>query len=207
MFITFEGPDGSGKTTQIALLADFLHERGFSVLTTREPGGTIIGDQIRACLHDVRNTDMTAAAEILLYSASRAQLVQETIRPALADGHIVLCDRFADSTLAYQGYGRGLDLDDLIYITRFATDDLRPDLTFLLDLDAEAGLQRRETGGEEINRMDMQSASFYRRVRDGYRKMAEDEPERWIVLDADRPVDAIQCDIRDVVAERLNLRQ
>ncbi|MFW6062698.1 MAG: dTMP kinase [Chloroflexota bacterium] len=206
MFITFEGPDGSGKTTQIALLADFLREQGFSVLTTREPGGTVIGDQIRACLHDVQNTDMTAAAEILLYSASRAQLVQETIRPALADGRIVLCDRFADSTLAYQGYGRGLDLDDLIYITRFATGDLRPDLTFLLDLDVEAGLQRRETGGEEINRMDLQSASFYRRVRDGYHKMAEDEPERWIVLDADRPVDAIQCDIRDVVTERLNLR-
>ncbi|HSM55975.1 MAG TPA: dTMP kinase [Candidatus Sulfomarinibacteraceae bacterium] len=206
MFITFEGPDGSGKTTQIALLANFLREQGFSVLTTREPGGTAIGDQIRACLHDVRNTGMTAAAEILLYSASRAQLVQETIRPALAEGRIVLCDRYADSTLAYQGHGRGLSLDDLTYITRFATGDLRPDLTFLLDLDAEAGLQRRETGGDEINRMDMQSASFYQRVREGYRKMAADEPERWIVLDADRPVNAIQCDVREAVTERLNLR-
>lgn len=205
MFITFEGPDGSGKTTQIALLAAFLREQGRRVVTTREPGGTDIGNQIRNCLHDVRNVSMTPAAEILLYSASRAQLVQEVIRPALATGAIVICDRFADSTMAYQGYGRGLDLDDLAYITRFATDDLHPDLTFLLDLDVAAGLERRTVGGDEMNRMDLQETGFYRRVRDGYLQMVAAQPQRWVVVDADRVVDEVQETIRDAVCRRLKL--
>lgn len=205
MFITFEGPDGSGKTTQIALLAAFLREHGQRVVTTREPGGTDIGNQIRSCLHDVRNVSMTPAAEILLYSASRAQLVQEIIRPALATGAIVICDRFADSTMAYQGYGRGLDLDDLAYITRFATGDLHPDLTFLLDLDVAAGLKRRTVGGDEMNRMDLQETGFYRRVREGYMRMVAAEPQRWVVVDADRAVDEVQGTIRDAVCRRLEL--
>lgn len=203
MFITFEGPDGSGKTTQISLLAGFLREQGFSVVTTREPGGTDIGDQIRSCLHDVRNSNMTAGAEILLYSASRAQLVEETIRPALQDGAIVICDRYADSTMAYQGYGRGLDLDDLAYITRFATGGLQPDLTFLLDLDVEAGITRRAVGGDEMNRMDLQKASFHRRVRDGYHQMVQQQPQRWVVIDADRPVADVQASIRQEMRARL----
>lgn len=207
MFVTFEGADGSGKTTQIALLAEFLREKGFSVLTTREPGGTPIGDQIRTCLHDVRNTAMTPEAEILLYSASRAQLVQEVIRPALDTGHIVLCDRYADSTMAYQGYGRGLNRADLAQITRFATGDLKPDLTILLDMEAEAGLQRRSKGGDEMNRMDLQTAAFYRRVREGYLTMAAAEPQRWLIIDADRAVDEVQCDIRKAVQERLNVSE
>lgn len=207
MFVTFEGADGSGKTTQIALLAEFLREKGFSVLTTREPGGTPIGDQIRTCLHDVRNTAMTPEAEILLYSASRAQLVQEVIRPALDAGHIVLCDRYADSTMAYQGYGRGLNRADLAQITRFATGDLKPDLTILLDMEAEAGLQRRSKGGDEMNRMDLQTAAFYRRVREGYLTMAAAEPQRWLIIDADRAVDEVQCDIRKAVQERLNVSE
>jgi len=203
MFITFEGPDGSGKTTQITLLAAFLREQGFPVLTTREPGGTAIGDQIRGCLHDVGNTEMTAEAEILLYSASRAQLVQEVIRPALAAGKIVLCDRFADSTIAYQGYGRGLDLDALAFITRFATGGLKPDLTVLLTLDAEHGLRRRETDGAEMNRMDLQASPFYRRVQEGYEALAAAEPERWAIVDADRPADEVQQDVREIVSGRL----
>ena len=203
MFITFEGPDGSGKTTQITLLAAYLREQGFPVLTTREPGGTTIGDQIRSCLHDVGNTEMTAETEILLYSASRAQLVQEVIRPALAEGQIVLCDRFADSTIAYQGYGRGLDLDALSFITRFATGGLKPDLTVLLTLDAEYGLRRRETDGAEMNRMDLQAAAFYRRVQEGYEALAAAEPERWVVVDADRPAAAVQRDVQAIVSERL----
>src|SRR5215207_5264732 len=121
MFITFEGPEGSGKSTQIALLSSYLRQQGFSVLATREPGGTVIGDRARDCVHDVAHGMMAATTELLLYSASRAQLVAEVIRPALAAGQIVLCDRFSDSTMAYQGYGRGLDLEDLAYITRFAT--------------------------------------------------------------------------------------
>lgn len=207
MFVTFEGADGSGKTTQIALLAAFLREKGFSVLTTREPGGTSIGDQIRNCLHDVRNTAMMPEAEILLYSASRAQLVQEVIRPALQAGRIVLCDRYADSTMAYQGYGRGLNRADLAQITRFATGDLKPDLTILLDMEAEAGIRRRSKGGDEMNRMDLQTAAFYRRVREGYLTMAAEEPQRWLIIDADRAVDDVQCDIRKAVQERLNVSE
>ena len=203
MFITFEGPDGSGKTTQITLLAAYLREQGFPVLTTREPGGTAIGDQIRACLHDVENTEMTAETEILLYSASRAQLVQEVIRPALERGEIVLCDRFADSTIAYQGYGRGLDLDALTFITAFATGGLKPDLTILLTLEAEHGLRRRETDGAEMNRMDLQAASFYLRVQEGYEALAAAEPDRWALVAADRPAADVHRDVRQIVSDRL----
>jgi dTMP kinase len=205
MFISFEGPDGSGKSTQIARLAGFLREQGLAVLTTREPGGTAIGDQIRDCLHDVNNVAMTPEAEILLYSASRAQLVAEVILPALHRGEIVLADRFADSTMAYQGYGRGLDLADLAQITAFATRDLRPDLIILLDIDVAKGLRRRESGGDEINRMDMQTISFYTRVRAGYQELASAEPDRWAVVDADRDPDLIQDEIRALLRERLQI--
>ncbi|MCI0580528.1 MAG: dTMP kinase [Chloroflexi bacterium] len=203
MFITFEGPDGSGKSTQITLLSFYLRQKGYKVLTTREPGGTHIGDQVRECLHAVDNKGMAAVAEVLLYSASRAQLVHEIIRPAISAGHIVLSDRYADSTLAYQGYGRGLDLGDLDRITRFATGGLKPDLTILLDLDVQYGLSRRAAGGLEMNRMDLQTLDFYRRVREGYRELARAEPKRWVVVDAERPVDAVQADVRRAIEERL----
>jgi dTMP kinase len=146
---------------------------------------------------------MTAVAEMLLYSASRAQLVHEVIRPALAQGRIVLCDRFADSTIAYQGYGRGLDLADLRRITRLATGDLRPDLTFLLDIDVERGLARRTAGGVEMNRLDLEQVNFHRRVRQGYHELAAAEPARWVLIDADRPVEVVQAEIREIVAGRL----
>jgi dTMP kinase len=156
LFITFEGPEGSGKSTQIELVADYLRQLGYQVCCTREPGGTSIGNQIRNVLHDVDNTEMTARAEILLYSASRAQLVEQMILPHLAQGGIVLCDRYADSTYAYQGYGRQLDFDTLRVITDFATQRLKPDLTIYLDLDVEEGLQRKatasSTGQGEWNR-------------------------------------------------------
>jgi dTMP kinase len=202
MFITFEGLDGSGKTTQLTLLAGYLEELGIPHLCTREPGGTEIGDQIRACLHDVNNTAMSPQTEILLYSASRAQLVAEVIRPALAEGAIVLCDRFADSTLAYQGYGRGLELEALRYITRFATGGLHPDLTLLFDLEPQSGLHRRSSQGEEMNRMDLQAEAFYRRVRDGYAALVRAEPQRWVVISADRPAGAIQAEVRRIVGAR-----
>jgi dTMP kinase len=203
MFITFEGPEGSGKSTQIRLLADYLRENGRSVIATREPGGTAIGDQIRACLHDVNNTAMTAAAEILLYSASRAQLVAELVRPALTAGQIVLCDRYADSTMAYQGYGRGLDRNDLRQITQFATGGLLPDLTFLLDSEVERGLRRRLENDQEMNRMDRQTVAFYERVRQGYHELAAAAPGRWVIVDADRPVAEVQADLRRLCAARL----
>jgi dTMP kinase len=203
MFITFEGPEGSGKSSQLALLAPFLVARGVDVLVTREPGGTAIGDQIRLCLHDVANNEMTAATELLLYSASRAQLVREIIQPALAAGKLVLCDRFADSTLAYQGYGRGLDIDNLHTITRFATGGLAPDLTFLLDIDVAHGLARRRECGAEMNRLDLEQLAFHERVRQGYYELMRADAARWCIIDADRPVDAVQQDIRTTLLERL----
>lgn len=205
MFITIEGPDGSGKSTQIKMLADFLRRQGRDVLATREPGGTLIGDQIRACLHDVANREMTAATEILLYSASRAQLVEEAIRPALAAGRIVLCDRYADSTMAYQGYGRGLDLDALRQITHFATGGLKPDLTLLLDMPVAEGLRRRAQNGQEMNRMDRQTLAFYERVRDGYHHLARQEPERWRIVDGAQPLAAVQAELQSLVSQRLGL--
>jgi dTMP kinase len=195
LFITFEGPDGAGKSTQIDLVARHLRQLGYEVFYTREPGGTAIGDQIREILHDVNNTEMTATAEILLYSASRAQLVQEVILPRLAQGQVVLCDRYADSTYAYQGYGRQLDFDSLRLITRFATQALQPDLTIYLDLEVEEGLRRKSAasaaGQGEWNRMDQLELAFHQRVRAGYLEMAAAEPERWLVVDAAASVEVI----------------
>jgi len=207
MFITFEGPEGSGKTIQARLLAEYLQNRGFPVLLTREPGGTEIGDQVRAVLHDIRNMAMLPATEVLLYSASRAQIVGQVIRPALAAGQIVICDRYADSTLAYQGYGRGLDLSALRFITAFATGGLMPDLTFYLDLPVEAGLRRKQAAFQahqgEWNRMDQQSTDFYRRVREGYLSLAAQEPQRWVIVNADRDVQTIHQEIVAWVEKRL----
>ena len=200
LFITFEGPEGCGKTTQIKLLAEALTARGCNVLSLREPGGTSIGDQIREVLHDLRNTEMHARAEILLYNAARAQIVEQRIKPHLQAGGIVLCDRFADSTLAYQGYGRGLDLVDVRHIVAFATQNLKPDLTLYLDIDVEAGLARRRTGGGEWNRMDDQTVEFYRRVREGYQVLMAAEPQRWVSIDAARSVAEVQREIWEKVS-------
>lgn len=204
MFITFEGPDGSGKTTQVRQLADWLRERGHDVVLTREPGGTDIGDQIRAVLHDPANGAMDARTEILLYSASRAQHVTQRILPALAANKIVVSDRYADSTLAYQGYGRGLDLEALRRITRFATGGLTPDLTLYLDITPEQGLQRRQVGGDEWNRLDAEAIDFHRRVRAGYLELVRQEPERWVVINATRSVGDVQAEIRALVQEKLD---
>lgn len=205
LFITFEGPEGCGKTTQIKLLAQTLAARGCDVLSLREPGGTSIGDQIREVLHDLRNTEMHARAEILLYNAARAQIVEQRIKPHLAAGGIVLCDRFADSTLAYQGYGRGLNLPDVRHIVAFATQNLKPDLTLYLDIDVEAGLARRRIGGGEWNRMDDQTVEFYRRVREGYRALMAEEPQRWVSIDASRSVSEVQRAVWEVVESLIGL--
>ena len=206
MFITFEGPDGSGKSTQICLLAEYLGRQGYLVFQTREPGGTPIGDQIRTVLHDLKNEGMHPHTEILLYAASRAQLVAQEIRPRLAAGLIVICDRYADSTLAYQGYGHGLDLDTLRVILRFATGGLQPDLTLYLDITAEEGLKRRERAaqdGAEWNRLDAQPLDFHRRVRDGYLALMAEDPARWARISATGDRIAIQTQIRAVALARL----
>jgi dTMP kinase len=206
VFITFEGPDGSGKTTQIPLLVNFLVSQGYRVFSTREPGGTMIGDQIRQVLHDLKNEGMDPHTEILLYAASRAQLVAQEIRPRLAAGQIVICDRYADSTLAYQGYGHGLDLAVLRQILHFATGGLRPDLTLYLDISAEEGLIRRQHAaqdGAEWNRMDAQSIEFHCRVREGYQALIAEDPARWVIIPAADEREKIQAAIRDVVLPRL----
>jgi len=205
LFITFEGPEGCGKTTQVPLLAEFLRQQGYTVLTTREPGGTPIGDQIRAILSDMDNTAMHPRTEILLFLASRAQLVEQVIRPHLEGGGVVLCDRYADSTLAYQGYGHGVDLGLLQNLLQFATGGVFPQLTFLLDLDVEAGLQRRARGGE-WNRLDAYALEFHRRVRTGYHALAQREPQRWVVVDAAQPVEQVRQDIQRAVQARLRGR-
>ena len=201
MFITLEGPEGSGKSMQICEIAEFLRGHGKQVLTTREPGGTFIGDQIREVIMRMDNTMMSPRAEILLFCAARAQIVEEVIRPSLQKGLVVISDRYADSTLAYQGYGHGLDLETLKLILHFATGGLKPDLTLLLDVDVEEGLNRRRIGGGEWNRLDAQQLAFHQRVRQGYLKMAEDEPARWLVINARQKPPQVQADIQSVLKE------
>ncbi len=205
MFITFEGSEGSGKTSQLAILADFLKQQGYPVLATREPGGTPIGDQIRTVITGMQNTGMLPRTEILLFQSSRAQLVSQVIRPHLDARGIVLCDRYGDSTLAYQGYGyQQFDLSLLRQLVDFATGGLKPDLTLLLDLDVAEGLRRRLKEGD-LNRLDQYQLDFYQRVRAGYLEMASQEPWRWEIIDASRPADVVQDAIRLVVLDRLKL--
>ena len=202
MFITFEGLEGSGKTSQIPILDNYLREAGHAVFCTREPGGTDIGDQIREVILTRENTAMHQHTEILLFQASRAQLVAEVIRPRLEKGEIVLCDRYADSTIAYQGYGLKVDLAQVRTIVDFATGGLKPDLTLYLDVDVEAGLQRRNQDGD-VNRLDVKELEYYQRVRDGYYEMMKAEPERWEVINANKPPDEVQAALREVVLARL----
>lgn len=186
LFITFEGPDGSGKTTQLRLLAKALSLRGIPVLTTREPGGTRIGDAVRSILLAPEHLEMSPRAEALLYIAARAQIVHEIIRPALAEGTVVLCDRFGDSTLAYQGFGHGQNVEQLRTIIHFATGGLAPDLTIYLDVDAATGLQRKQP--DLWDRLEAYNITFHEKVRAGYRALIEQEPARWALLDGEESV-------------------
>ena len=171
---------------------------------TREPGGTEIGDQIRQVIMDLKNKAMQPATEILLFQASRAQLVRELILPSLEAGKVILCDRYADSTLAYQGYGHETDLETLKQIINFATGGLKPDLTLYLDIDPEEGLRRRSGGDDEWNRLDDYALAFHQRVREGYFKLIEEEPARWIKIDAAQPVEVIQAELENVLLKRLS---
>jgi len=204
LFITFEGTEGSGKSSQIGALGDYLRQKGYAVLTTREPGGTHIGEQVRAVISNLDNTAMHPRTEILLFQASRAQLVEQVIRPHLALGGLVLSDRYADSTLAYQGYGYQTDLEKLQALVDFATGGLKPDLTIFFDLDVEEGLRRRAQGGE-WNRLDALDLAFYQRVRAGYARLIEADPKRWVVIDASGTPEQVQAELRRVVGDRLGI--
>lgn len=203
LFITLEGPEGGGKTTHAKVLAEALKEKGFDVLLTREPGGSAIGDQIRQILMSLENTSMHPSTEFLLFSASRAQHVREIIKPHLDQGGLVVSDRYYHSSLAYQGYGHGLDLDALGHVTRFATADLTPDLILLLDLPVQDGLIRRREEGD-WNRLDAYEVEFHQRVREGYLSMAADDPARWLIVDAAAPMDEIQAELQSLVFQRLS---
>ncbi len=201
LFITFEGPEGSGKSTQARWLAEFLEQQGYAVVLTREPGGTPIGDQIRQILLNRANHAMHSRTEVLLFQASRAQHVEELICPALKAGKIVICDRYADSTLAYQGYGRGEDVGELRRLIEYATGGLWPDLTLWLDLPVEAGLAR--IAPDRRNRLDAEALAFHRKVHAGYAHLAAAEPHRWVRVAADRPREEVRAAVRAAVLARL----
>lgn len=201
LFISFEGPEGAGKSTQVARLSARLAEAGVAHLTTREPGGTPLGTRVREVVLDP-GLSIHPLAEFLLYSASRAQLVRSVVRPALDRGEVVLCDRYADSSLAYQGFGRGLDGDLLEGLTREVTGNLTPDLTVLLDLDPAMGLARAASRGQP-DRLERADLAFHVRVRAGFRALATRDPARFLVLDAARDASALADDVWRAVEERL----
>jgi dTMP kinase len=203
MFITLEGPEGSGKTSHMPALVEYLKEQGWTVFPTREPGGTAIGEQIRGVIHDLKNAEMNPRAETLLYQAARAQIVEEVIRPRLEAGEIVISDRYADSTIAYQGYGHEQDLQQVRALVEYATGGLVPDLTVLLDIDVELGLKRKTQSGSEWNRLDAYTIEFHRRVRAGYLEMVKQEPKRWVVIDAGQEWGKVQEGLRGAIVSRL----
>jgi dTMP kinase len=200
LFLTFEGPEGAGKSTQVRLLAESLRSDGFAVCQTREPGGTPVGERIRDLLLGKVAVVMAPETEALLHTAARAQHVRDVIRPALERGVIVLCDRFVDSTLAYQGGGGGVPFDELANIQRIALGDTQPDMRFLLDLPVETGLKRRREDGAGINRVDELEIAFHNRVRNAYHAVVLALPVGWRVIDANGAAEEIAADIRQEVA-------
>jgi dTMP kinase len=206
-FITFEGPEGSGKTTHIRRLAAHLESRGVAVTLTREPGGTKLGEAVRDILqHERAGEAPVARAEVLLFLASRAQHVERLIRPALEAGRWVLCDRFADSTLAYQGYGRGFGLEQLAEVNQFATDGLTPNLTVLLDVRPQTSRARLHSRSAALaagpDRIERESDAFHARLRDGFLALAAREPARFLVVDAERDIEVVAREIREGVDGR-----
>lgn len=207
MFITFEGTEGSGKTTQIKHVMAYLNTTKHNVLLTREPGGTLLGDKIRALLLENNASAPNPRAELLLFNASRAQLADTVIRPHLQAGGVVICDRYIDSTIAYQGYGHGLDLQYVKQTVLFATNYLMPDVTFYLDLPPEVGLGRRAAAslvGEEFNRLDGMEMEFHRRTYQGYQEIGKENQQRWLSIDANRSEAEVTKDIIAHLKARLD---
>ncbi len=202
IFITLEGPDGAGKTTQLRIISKELDAINCQHIITRDPGGTAAGKQIRRILLN-SNFPLSTTAELLLYQADRAQNVSEIIRPALEKGLIVFCDRYIDSTIAYQGYGRGLCLKTIETLNKISTGGLKPSLTLLFDLDSEAGLSRLHPGN--YDRLEREALDFHKKVRDGYLTLAKNEPERFCIIDASAPLTNVQSAFRKALNERLSI--
>jgi dTMP kinase len=205
MLITFEGVDGCGKTTQLGLLAGALRAAGHDVVTTREPGGTELGEDVRTALLDTANHGLNARAEALLYAAARAQLVEEVIRPELREGRIVLCDRYIDSSLAYQGYGRGLGFENIISLNMWATDCLLPDLTLVFAVDEQTRLARLPADALSLDRLEAEGDTFFREVAAGYERLVRDHPHRIRQVDGNGSPEEVHRAVMLVVAEELEV--
>ena len=202
--ITLEGVEGSGKSTLIQYLKEFIESIGKKVIVTREPGGIEISEQIRSVILDTENTKMDGRTEALLYAAARRQHLVERIIPALKEGNVVLCDRFIDSSLAYQGYARGLGIDEVLSINEFAIGSFMPNLTLYLDLDPQIGLSRiRKNKGREVNRLDLEEISFHLKVREGYEEVIKRFPDRIVRVDANQELDKVFSDTKQILLEKL----
>lgn len=202
-FITFEGGEGAGKSIQAEILVSHLHEEGYPVVVTREPGGTRIGEQIRTITHNQENVDLEAVAEAYLMAASRAQHAAQIIEPALEAGKVVVCDRYVDSSIAYQGYGRKLGADAIKSLNTLAVNGAIPDFTILLDISPEVGLKRRAKSRKGVDRLDMQQKDFYTRVSLGYLALAKQEPNRYVVIDAGKSIEVVAGEVWESVRKNL----
>lgn len=202
LFITFEGPDGSGKSTQITRLKEYLSSKGYDVLLVREPGGTRISEQIRSVILDTENKGMNPICEAMLYAASRAQLTHQVIIPALEDGRMVIADRFVDSSIVYQGYARGLGEEMVGTINSYATGGLVPDITFLINIPAEVGIARKNNQ-QKLDRLEEESISFHKKVHEGYNRL-KDKHSRIVEIDGTKNIDEIACEIEAIIIEKLS---
>ena len=206
--VSLEGPEGAGKTSVLEALIPILEDRGVEVLTTREPGGVLIGEKIREVILDPSHTEMDPKTELLLYIASRRQHLVEKVLPALAAGKLVIMDRFIDSSVAYQGFGRGLDKEAIDWLNEFATDGLKPDLTLYFDIEVEEGLARIAANSDrEINRLDMEGLDLHRKVRQGYLSLWEKEADRIVKIDASLPLDQVIANTQQLLFDRMGLRR
>lgn len=204
MFITLEGPEGSGKTTAVEEAVNKLKELGYQIVRTREPGGTPISEEIRNVILDKKNTDMDPRTEALLYAASRRQHLVEKVWPALKEGKIVICDRYLDSSLAYQGGARGLGIEEVLNINLFATENTWPDLTLLFDIDPEIGLKRiSSNANREVNRLDLEKLEFHKKVRETFLLLAKRYPDRYVIIDASKSKEEVAKDTMDAILNRL----
>ncbi|WP_080843535.1 dTMP kinase [Cytobacillus gottheilii] len=205
IFITAEGPEGAGKTTVITMLAESLKADGYQIMYTREPGGIEIAEQIRSVILDTNNTSMDARTEALLYAAARRQHLVEKVIPAMEKGYIILCDRFIDSSLAYQGYARGLGMENVLTINQFAIENMMPSLTLYFDVDSETGLERINRHKErEVNRLDLETLQFHHQVREGYQKLVQAYPERIQVIDAGKALEEVYKEAKKAVIKKIS---